>query len=241
MQSFNTRSQVHAGKYSITQTRLPPRQIRPRGLFAQALARVGRPRDHHLPTWRRSGLHIQTCPAGLGQAFEALGALRSAWRGIAFPREAWARLILERDPVRETIMFWPSGEMPRTPASLLERFYKLPKGEMGTVGIGGVDGALFYAPDLDLIGLPRVDFTVHCPDGVPDLGFVRRLDPALAPVEDPMGACSLVIHLLRRPQNYFHDRFADPAECLLDLQEMRLENQARQFLRSFAATKGEDF
>ena len=41
MQSFNTRSQVHAGKYSITQTRLPPRQIRPRGLFAQALAGAG--------------------------------------------------------------------------------------------------------------------------------------------------------------------------------------------------------
>lgn len=159
----------------------------------------------------------------------------------SFPRDAWSRLFLDASTVRETIPFWPRGEMPRTPDSMLKRFHQIPEAETPHVGIGGVAGSRFYSPDLDLIGLPRVDFTVHCPEGDPDLRFLRRIDPALAPVEDPMGACSVMVHLLRRPKTYFTGRFADPAECLLDLQEMRLEAQARQLLRSFSSAKGEDF
>ena len=165
-------------------------------------------------------------------------------RGVelkSFPRSAWARLLLDTHPFRETILFRSRGEMPRTPGSLLKRFKKIPGDEVENVGIGGVEGARSYAPDLDLIGLPRLDFTIHCPDSEPDLQFVHNLDPALEPTEDPAAPCSLAIHLLRRPRSYFQERAADPVECLLDLQEMRLEAQARQLLRSFPATKNEDF
>lgn len=159
----------------------------------------------------------------------------------SFPREAWSRLFLDADSIRETIRFWPEGEMPRTPASMLERFFQLPKKETGHVGIGGAEGARYHAPDLDLIGQPRLDFTVHCPTGDPDLGFLRKLDASLKPTEKREDACSVVVHLLRRPRDYFDDRFADPGECLLDLQEMRLDAQARAFLRSFAVAENDDF
>lgn len=159
----------------------------------------------------------------------------------SFPREAWSRLLLDADTVRDTIRFWPEGEMPRTPASMLKRFFQLPKEETSHVGIGGVEGARYHAPDLDLLGQPRLDFTVHCPTGDPDLGFLRKLDASLKPAEKGEDACSVVVHLLRRPRDYFDDRFADPAECLLDLQEMRLDAQARAFLRSFVVAENDDF
>lgn len=170
--------------------------------------------------------------------------VRFGHRGVelqSFPRDAWARLLLESDSVRETIRFSTKGEMTRTPAAMLKRFYAIPKNETNHVGIGGIEGARFYDPELDLAGQPRLDFTVHCPEGDPDLNFIRQLDPSLSPVETRDGASSLVVHLLRRPRNYFDNGFADPVECLLDLQEMRLDGQARQFLRSFPAVKGDDF
>lgn len=170
--------------------------------------------------------------------------VRSGNRGVAlksFPRSAWSRLVLESDSVRETIRYYAKGDIPRTPAAMLERFHRLPKESVTKVGIGGVEGARCHANDLDLIGMPRLDFTVHCPDGEPDLSFLRNLDPALEVVEDPMGPCSLMIHLLRRPRDYFFGGYADPVECLLDLREMRLDGQARQLLRSFPAAKSEDF
>lgn len=165
-------------------------------------------------------------------------------RGVelkSFPREAWSRLFLDADSIRETIRFWPEGGIPRTPASMLKRFYQLPEDETNHVGIGGVEGARFYATDFDLIGQPRLDFTVHCPEGDPDLGFLRKLDASLAPTEKRDDACSVFVHLLRRPRNYFDGRFADPAECLLDLQEMRLDAQARGFLRTFSVAENDDF
>lgn len=150
----------------------------------------------------------------------------------SFPEEAWTRLLLEADKVRETQRYYAEGDLPRTPASMLSRFRKIPGKQVEHVGIGGVAGAQSHR-DIDLIGMPRLDFTVHCPNGAADLGFLQKLDPALESVTDPDGPASVVVHLLRRPANYFHGELADPVECLLDLHEMRLENQAQEFLKSY--------
>ncbi|MDF1814797.1 MAG: hypothetical protein P1V20_21505 [Verrucomicrobiales bacterium] len=161
--------------------------------------------------------------------------LFSGTRGIelkAFPREAWSRLILDTETVRETRFFHAKGEFPRTPAAMLDRFYQLSRNETEHVGIGGVAGAQGHQ-DIDLIGMPRLDFSVHCAGTDPDLDFLRKLDPALEPVSSPTSPCSVVVHLLRRPGNFFQDRLADPVECLLDLHEMRLDKQAREFALSF--------
>lgn len=166
---------------------------------------------------------------------------RRGFELISFPREAWARLVLDAPALRGTIRFTTRGDHGRTPEALLKRFYRLGLEDAPGVAIGGVEGARHWAPNLDLLGLPRLDLTMHCPTGSPDLSFVRKLDPALVPATDRDSSSSLAIHLLHRKASYFAERFADPVECLLDLLEMRLEAQARQLLRSFTSTQGEDF
>lgn len=159
---------------------------------------------------------------------------------ISFPREAWARLVMDAQGLRSAIRFTTRGAKGRSPEALLKRFYQLDP-DKARIAIGGVEGARYYAPELDLLGLPRLDLTMHCPPGDPDLSFVRQLDPALVQTTDIDEGCSLVIHVLHRKVSYFEDRYADPVECLLDLHEMRLEAQARQLLRSFPPAEREDF
>lgn len=149
-----------------------------------------------------------------------------------FPRQSWEKMLILSDSSRTTKRFTDkSGQPPRFPESLVKRLSHL--GRMD-IAIGGVFGATRIFPDLDLTGPPRLDLTVHCPERSIDLSFVRMLDPALkeCTVSDPHP--SLVIHFLRRKESFFktgtNGRFwADPIECLLDLQEARLEYQALQF------------
>jgi hypothetical protein len=105
------------------------------------------------------------------------------------------------------------------------------------VGVAGVHGALQHDPELDLVGLPRLDLSVHSPGNVVDLGFVRRVDPALQPAIDADEPAQLVLHFVRSADPLFSEpdqgvRTADPVECLLDLFEMRLEPQALELVRS---------
>jgi hypothetical protein len=75
----------------------------------------------------------------------------------------------------------------------------------------------------------------------PDI--VDQLDPALEVTKDRLEPTTLVIHAIRREVSFFEVRpqginIADPVECLLDLHEMRLEPQAREFVRSFGRKGG---
>jgi hypothetical protein len=88
------------------------------------------------------------------------------------------------------------------------------------------------------VGDPRLDLSVHCPENRLDLDFVKQLDPALNRSADARQPASLVIHVVRRADPLFEVdttgvNWADPVECLLDLQEMHLEPQTLEFLRSF--------
>jgi hypothetical protein len=111
------------------------------------------------------------------------------------------------------------------------------------LAVGGVWGAKHYHPDLDLVGSPRLDISLHCPAKGVDLSFVERLDPALEKTTRRDESAALAVHIVRRAVSFFHPGeggivWADPVECLLDLHEARLESQAREFLKSFPATKG---
>jgi hypothetical protein len=69
--------------------------------------------------------------------------------------------------------------------------------------------------------------------------FLRRLDPALKPVERAETP-QVVVHTLYRPESFFthadkRDIWADEVECLLDLHEMRLESQALEFVESLSS------
>ena len=113
---------------------------------------------------------------------------------------------------------------------------------MPDLAIGGVLGARHYDPKLDLVGIPRLDLSQHSPRRRLDLGFIRSLDPALKLVEDPLEPATVVVHAVRHAHSLFSPRegglqWADPIECLLDLHEARLEQQATELLDALEARR----
>jgi hypothetical protein len=177
-----------------------------------------------------------------------------------FPREEWAQLVAVSNQARSTARFADRSGQPRSteslhrrmtdrylaairgespsPESLLGHVAKL---ELSDIAVGGVFGAKHYYPSLDLTRSPRVDLTIH--GNRVDWGFVERLDPALKRTQDQNDPANLVVHFVRRHDSLFDKgddgvNWADPVECLLDLHEMKLESQAREFLNSFPAARG---
>jgi hypothetical protein len=157
-----------------------------------------------------------------------------------FPREEWARLLAVADGLRNTYRFVDRSGQPRSPESLLRRLGQLQRQD---IAVGGVWGAKYYQPALDLIGNPRLDLSIHTGRKTADLSFVERLDPGLERTTRRDESPTLVIHAIRRAKSLFQPDedgppWADPVECLLDLHEAHLESQALEFLSSFPATKG---
>jgi hypothetical protein len=182
-----------------------------------------------------SGFSYPTVANALGR----LGSLieRESDRRVRlrwFPREEFARLVAVSDRVRNTIRFADRSAEPRSPEAHLRRLEKL---RPPNLAIGGVLGAVHYYPDLDLIGVPRLDLSVYDSKHQFDLGFVEKLDPALARVDDPLEPATVVVHQVRQAESMFTKRegglmWADPVDCLLDLHEAHLDAQATQFLKA---------
>jgi len=148
-----------------------------------------------------------------------------------FPRYAWEQMVALSDKSRNTMKFTDRSGRPRSSDSLMKRLARLKRSD---IAVGGVPGATRILPELDITGSPRLDLTVHSPDGVADLSFIKYLDPALKPWGKNDPPPSLAVHFLRRKPSFFRINkegilWADPIECLLDLQEARLEYQAFQF------------
>jgi hypothetical protein len=154
----------------------------------------------------------------------------------SFPKDAWFKLVAQSEKVRASQGYADRSGRPRSPEALLDRL----RGIHGPdIGVGGVLGARHYLPGLDLAGTPRLDLVFHTgkrkmrkPNDIARI--LRKLDPALKPAE-PGEPCQLVIHTLFRPESFFTDTdngppWADEVECLLDLHDSRLEQQAVEFL-----------
>jgi hypothetical protein len=180
----------------------------------------------------------------VASALRRLGGLieRRSDRRIAlrwFPKEEFARLLAVSDRARATARFADQSGQPRSPDTHLRRLEKLkPHG----LAIGGVLGARHFYPGLDLVGIPRLDLSQHCPGKRVDLGFIDKLDPALKRVHDPLQPATVAVHIVRHADPFFESRkgglhWADPVECLLDLHEMRLESQAADFLRELQSRR----
>jgi hypothetical protein len=170
--------------------------------------------------------------------------VRSSDRSVSllrFPRAEWDQLVASSDLVRRTRRFVDRSGKPRSPDALLRRLSRLDRPD---VAIGGVVGAQHHLPSLDVVGAPRVDLSLHAPRDVADLSFVAALDPALGEAKRRDETPTLVVHLVRRADPLFTNArgrtWADPTECLLDLQEMGLETQASQLLRETAARQGHE-
>jgi len=102
------------------------------------------------------------------------------------------------------------------------------------LALGGVVGAQYHFPELDIVNTPRLDLSLFCPGKTVSLEFLKRLDPALELIESRDAPADVVINLVRHTLPMFELRdeglaWADPVECLMDLYEARLEAQANQF------------
>lgn len=152
-----------------------------------------------------------------------------------FPRDDWAFLVATAERARATMKFSDPSGKPRTAEQILKRVRELGQ---GAIAVGGVHGAKHHFPDLDLVGASRVDLVVHCPKREVKLDFVSRLDAALEHSDNSREPPFLVLHFLRRKENFYlqgddGQRWADMVECLLDLHEARHEPQAVQYLNHF--------
>lgn len=156
-----------------------------------------------------------------------------------FPRDEFERFAATAETARSTVRFSDRSGQPRSPEARLRRLEKMrPAG----VAIGGVLGARHYYPDLDLVGTPRLDLSVHCGEASPGLEFIKELDPALKREDDPRKPASVVLHAVRHADPLFQLRneglyWADRVDCLLDLKEAHLESQARQFLEALEESR----
>ncbi len=176
---------------------------------------------------------------GLGSLVERESDRRIALR--YFPQKEFSRLLATSERARSTTRFVDQSGQPRSPEAHLRKLEKLrPRG----IAVGGVLGAKHYVPDLDLVGTPRLDLSVHCQDGCFDLDAIKTMDPALKREDDPMRPANVVVHAIRHADPLFCSRhgglpWADPVECLLDLYEARLESQAGQFLEELERKRRE--
>jgi hypothetical protein len=190
---------------------------------------------------RASGCSYPTVAAArrrLGPAIK-LGSYRRL-ELANFPDEEWGSMVAVSGRVRATMRFADRSGQPRTPGSYMRRLAKMDRPD---IGVGGVEGGSHYLESLDITGSPRLDLTVHIPGGRADLSFVEKLDPALCRIDDGSVPANVVVHFIRRRDSLFEPGaegifYADPVECLLDLHESRLEDQARQLFEALCARRG---
>ena len=183
----------------------------------------------------RSGTSYPTVVEAI-ERLDALGEItRTSSRGAQLrghPRASLAEVLAVGDSLRRTMYFVDaSGRAPDLDA-LLRRTVKVTS---DAIAIGGVAAARHYDRDFDLNGLPRVDVTASGSD----TSWLRSIDPALVPataLDLRSGRVALVVHRLRRPKTGFvrddagHRWFTDPVEVVLDLHELRLSEQADEFV-----------
>jgi hypothetical protein len=157
-----------------------------------------------------------------------------------FPSEEWRRVVANLDRVHPTLHYADRSGQRRSSESLLRRALGLDRGD---IAVGGVLAARHYYPELDLRGTPRLDITLHSPDGSADLSFVEQLDPALERTDKEDEPAALAVHVLRRAASFFEPGgdglpWADPVESLLGMHDARLELQAREFLDFLVTSVG---
>ncbi|MCE9637809.1 MAG: hypothetical protein K8T90_19075 [Planctomycetes bacterium] len=161
-----------------------------------------------------------------------------------FPRDEWARFVAGAAEFRSTVCFVDASGQARSADALFDRVRRLRRQD---IAVGGIIGARHHHPGLDLVGSPRLDLSVHRPDDRLDVAFVQQLDPALQPQAhaqpgESRRPAALAVHCVRRSESLFTRdsdgvAWADPVECLLDLYEARLDQQAEDFVQHFAAER----
>lgn len=148
-----------------------------------------------------------------------------------FPEDIWAGFIAQSRKARGTIYYTDRSGQPRSVKGLVKRLNRMRPNE---IAIGGVLGAEHYYPSLNLTYPPRLDLCIHAPSKHFDINFIDQLDPGLDRTDNPNEKVYVAIHFLRRKESFFSPSrigadWADPVECLTDLYDARLDDQASSF------------
>jgi len=148
-----------------------------------------------------------------------------------FPQQDWGRLLAVANRTRSTMLYADVSDQPHSYDSLLQRLWRL---NIKYIAVGGVLGAKRFHDDLDIVGAPRLDLCIHAPEKYVNLDFMHALDPALERTRDTHRPARVALHFIRRKDALFDQDadgtlWADPVECLLNLYNARLEQQARRF------------
>ena len=153
-----------------------------------------------------------------------------------FPVTSWQELVVLSATTRRVWRYRDrSGEKPDA-ERLLRRLEQM---QPPHLALGGVVAARHWNSDFDLHGTPRINLLLHAHDETIDLGFVRKVDPALQPLEHYDQSPILAVRLLQRAKPLFDCvpngglPFADPVETALDLYDLGLAVQANQLLAHF--------
>lgn len=184
---------------------------------------------------RRAGCSYPTVAAALEHMMEHREIERDSSRAVrlrGFPRESLSQLLVLSESLRKPIRFIDGTGRQPDPQALLRR---LEKKRPSGVALGGVVAARYHDPHFDLNGLPRVDVLTAEPIG---LDWHRSIDPALRQASGKEVEPVLVVRRTTRAEPAFVERVdhelpvVDAAETLLDLYELRLDQQAEDLVRT---------
>ncbi len=157
-----------------------------------------------------------------------------------FPKVVWGRFLAVSTSARATVNYVDRSDQPRSPESLVRRLKELGRTD---IAVGGVMGAKYHFPELNIVSAPRLDLCIHADGKHANLEFMEQLDPALAPANASDVRARVALHFVRRRKPLFSldehgNVWADPVECLADLFEANLDDQASE-LQSYMTERGE--
>lgn len=145
----------------------------------------------------------------------------------------------------QTIRFrFERGARIKAPAELLERAQSLLTADSPPswrlLSLSGTPVAQFMAPDLDLLGTPRLDLVAHVPRADKYFGgsLLRMLDDGLEPEPNVLAPAPVVITLVRAASRFDHLHTSKKLRCahrcdvFLSLLDLGLREQALQFARA---------
>jgi DNA-binding MarR family transcriptional regulator len=220
-------------------------------LVRKETATVGRPNSSQqavltylLRSWLATGRPQTTASIqeAVGASYPTVAAMlkeldgdglltRSSDRRVALRSPSpsqWRKWIAANASIRKSVRFIDPAQMARTPESMAKRLFRLQRHD---VAVGGVLGAKHYFPDLNITGSIRLDLTVHGAH----LDFIGKLDPGLVETEDRQAKAPVVVHFAHGPEpSFLRDDagvWADPLECVTDLHELGLDEQADEMLQ----------
>lgn len=153
-----------------------------------------------------------------------------------FPMSSWSELLALSGNMQRSFRYRDVSGEKTDPERLLKRLERMRPSQ---VAVGGVTAARHWDSEFDLHGTPRLDLLLHAPGDTVDIGFVKKLDPALRLIENSDESPVLVIRPLQRTDPLFEHvsgtslPFADPVETALDLCDLGLTAQASQLFAHF--------